>query len=74
MNPAESESVTTLAPSCMHFSAAYCATLPEPETDDAQPVEVLPARLEHLLREVDAPEPGRLGTDQAAAPVHALAR
>ena len=29
--PWESDSDTTVAPSSMHFSAAYCATLPEPE-------------------------------------------
>ena len=31
--PFESLIVTTLAPSCIHFSQANCATLPEPEID-----------------------------------------
>jgi hypothetical protein len=31
--PLESDTVTTLAPKAMAFSIAYCATLPEPDTD-----------------------------------------
>ena len=37
MVPLESDTVMTLAPSCMAFSTAYCATLPEPETDTRRP-------------------------------------
>ena len=40
MYPDESESVTTLAPSCVAFWQAYCATLPEPEMQT-----VLPSKL-----------------------------
>ena len=32
MYPSESDNVTTLAPNCVAFSVAYCATFPEPET------------------------------------------
>lgn len=35
--PLESDTVMTLAPSCMAFSTAYCATLPEPDTDTRRP-------------------------------------
>ena len=35
--PEESDTVTTLAPSCMAFSTAYWATLPEPETETVMP-------------------------------------
>jgi len=35
--PLESETVTTLAPSCIAFSTAYWATLPEPETETRMP-------------------------------------
>ena len=31
MYPPESDSVKTVAPNSIAFSAAYCATLPEPE-------------------------------------------
>src|SRR3546814_6273181 len=33
-SPWESETVTTLAPNCMHFSMAYWATLPEPDRSE----------------------------------------
>ena len=38
MYPSESENVTTLAPNCVAFSVAYCATFPEPETATIFPV------------------------------------
>ena len=37
MVPLESETVTTLAPSAIAFSTAYCATLPEPDTLTRRP-------------------------------------
>ena len=37
MKPFESESVTTLPPSWLIFSTAYCATLPEPDTSQRLP-------------------------------------
>ncbi|KAG0894114.1 hypothetical protein G6F32_017434 [Rhizopus arrhizus] len=43
--PLESDTVTTLAPSDMAFSMAYCATLPDPETDTRRPSNDLPTRL-----------------------------
>jgi hypothetical protein len=48
--PLESDTVTTLAPSAMAFSTAYCATLPEPDTLTRRPSNDWPCRgLEHLL-------------------------
>jgi hypothetical protein len=35
--PLESDTVTTLAPSAIAFSIAYCATLPEPDTLTRRP-------------------------------------
>ena len=37
MVPLESETVMTFAPMAMAFSTAYCATLPEPDTDTRMP-------------------------------------
>ena len=65
--------MTTLPPSWLTFSMAYWATLPEPETRTVLPLNDLPRVVEHLLGEVDAAVAGRLGTDERAAPVQALA-
>ncbi len=43
--PFESDTVMTRAPSAMAFSMAYCATLPEPDTDTRMPSKDLPTRL-----------------------------
>ncbi len=51
----------------------YCATLPLPETRQVLPFERLAAGAEHLGREVDRAVAGRLGTNEAAAPVQTLA-
>ena len=65
--------MTALAPSSSSFSIVYCATLPLPETRHDLAFERFAARREHLGREVDRAVAGRLGTNQRAAPVQALA-
>ena len=42
MVPLESDTVITLAPRAIAFSTAYCATLPEPETETRRPWKDLP--------------------------------
>ncbi len=72
--PLESDSDTTVAPSSMHLSAAYWATLPEPEMATRLPAQLpAPAMLEHVADVVDEAVAGGLGADQAITPVEALA-
>jgi hypothetical protein len=62
-----------LPPRSSSFSVVYWATLPEPETRQVLPSRVSPRVLSISGGEVDRAVAGGLGTDQAAAPVQALA-
>ena len=42
--PFESETLMTWASSIIAFSTAYCATLPEPDTDTRMPSKLIPRR------------------------------
>ncbi len=55
------------------FSAAYCATLPEPEIRTRLRFKTIVAGLQHRLGEIDAAVAGRFGTDEAAAPFQTFA-
>jgi hypothetical protein len=62
-----------LPPSCTTFSAAWVATLPEPEMTAVLPSTELPTWRQHVLQEVDRAIAGRLRADQRAAIFQALA-
>ena len=73
MKPSLSDRVSTLPPSWTIFSAAWVATLPEPEMTARLAGQILPSRLQHVLEEIDRAIAGRLGADQRAAIFEALA-
>ena len=55
MKPPESDSVTGLAPRCSSFSAAWVATLPEPDTTAVMPSTLVPAAFIMFCRKYTAP-------------------
>ena len=73
MKPPESDSVIGVAPSWISFSAAWVATLPEPDTTARSPAMSRPFVLEHVVEEIDRAVAGRLGPDHRAAVFEALA-
>ena len=65
--------VTTLAPSSVALMHGAPGDVAEAGDGDGLALEAVALGLQHFLGEVDDAEAGGLGTDEAAAPVQALA-
>jgi len=70
--PAESDSVTTLAPNSFSFSTVYWATLPEPDTVATLPAQLSPRRASISWAKYTAPYPvasGRISEPPYSRPL-----